>query len=296
MPTNAVQRGILYMAVYSVLQALTWGLVRYLGEDMSTASIFFFRNLIGLMTILPLFMREGPALFKTTKFALHGLRAAVAFIGGFAVFYAVAHAPLASVISITFAAPIFASLFAMMVFGEGITLHRIMVLAVGFVGVIMVLRPSFDIEFGGMVGAVIATIATAAAFLSVKRLSLTERSQTVVAYPFLLILPLSALLAYFDWTSPSWQQMPVVVLMGLGISAAQYCLVKAFSLADASAVLPIDFLRLIVAGVLGYFFFGDAIDTEVFVGAAVILAVTIYSARKEKEKAAQAAELADVKP
>ena len=291
MSISAVQRGIIYMGLYSVIQASVWGLVRHLGEDLSTATVFFFRNLVGLITILPLIMKEGLTVFKTEHFSLHAYRALIAFTGGIAVFYAVSHAPLASVISITYAAPVFASLFAMIIFGEGVTMPRVLTLVVGFIGVIIVLRPNFDIDFGGMVGAIIAAVATAVAFLIVKRLSFTERSETVVAYPFLLILPFSAVLAALDWTTPTWDHLPLLIIMGVGISASQYFMVKAFSLADASAVLPVDFLRLIVASVLGYFFFGDTMDMQVYGGATLILAVTVYSAQKEKQKAARIAVL-----
>lgn len=282
MPTIPIYRAMMFMALYGIIQSLVWGLVRYLGEDLSTATLFFFRNLVGFLTIMPLLIKTGPSMFKTQRFSLHVLRALVALIGGFAAFYAVSRAPLASVTAITYAAPIFASLFAMVVFREGLSWHRIGVLPVGFVGVLMVLRPSFDIEFAGMVGALIATVTTAIAFLAVKSLSSTERSETVVAYPFLMILPISAILAFLDWTTPTFEQMPLVVLMGVGISASQYCMVKAFALADASAVLPVDFMRLVVAAAIGVMFFGDILDAEVLVGAAIILAATVYTARREK--------------
>ncbi len=282
MTTTPIYRAMIFMALYGIIQSLVWGIVRYLGEDLSTATLFFFRNLVGFLTILPLLMKNGVGMFKTQRFPLHLLRAFVALAGGFAAFYAVSRAPLASVTAITYAAPIFASLFAMIIFREGLNWHRIAVLPVGFVGVLMVLRPSFDIEFAGMVGALIATVTTAVAFLAVKSLSSTERSETVVAYPFLMILPVSAVFAYLDWTLPSAEQVPFVVLMGLGISASQYCMVKAFSLADASAVLPIDFMRIVMAAAIGVMVFGDVLDAEVLVGAAIILSVTVYSAHREK--------------
>lgn len=285
MPSSTVHRAMMFMALYGIVQSLVWGVVRYLGTDLSTATLFFFRNLIGFLTIVPLLWKTGPSMFKTDRFGLHALRALVAFTGGLAAFYAVSRAPLASVTAITYAAPIFASLFAMIFFREGLTWHRILVLPVGFIGVLMVLRPSFDIEFAGMVGAVIATVTTAIAFLTVKSLSATERSETVVAYPFLMILPVSALIAYFDWTTPTVAQLPLVLLMGAGISLSQYCMVKAFALADASAVLPVDFMRIVVAATIGILFFGDLLDVEVLLGAAIILGVTIYSAGNERRDA-----------
>jgi drug/metabolite transporter (DMT)-like permease len=284
-----LMQGMYAMALYAVIQSLVWALVRYLSDDLSTATLFFFRNLIGFATAVPFLIKGGFSLFRTSCFQLHALRAFVALTGGFAVFYAVAHAPLATVVAITYTAPIFASLFAMIVYSEGITLLRIGVLVVGFFGTMMVLRPSFDAEILGLVGAVIAAVTTAAAFLLVKKLSRTERTETITAYPFLLILPISAVLAALDWTMPSLVDLPLLVLMGIGISAGQYFMARAFGKADASAVLPIDFLRLLVAAFVGVAAFSDTFDMWVIVGALVILAATIYGARAERRYSLQAA-------
>ncbi|MFC3051600.1 DMT family transporter [Kordiimonas pumila] len=291
MAASQIQRGMFYMAIYTVLQSLVWGIVRYVGDDLSTATLFFFRNLIGFCTIIPLFMKQGPALFKTDKLRFHLLRAAFAFIGGFSVFFAVAHAPLASVVAMTYAAPVFAGVFAMVVFKEGVTLRRIVALGIGFIGVLIVLKPSFEMEVAGMIAAIIATITTAGAFLVVKKLSGTERSETVVAYPFVLILPFSALYAVTDWTSPTGIEWLLVLFIGLGTAISQFYMVKAFAAADASAVLPIDFLRLVVAAILGIALFGDVFDVQVVLGAAVILSVTVYTARREKRAERLKAEL-----
>jgi len=290
MPENTIYRSLYAMALYAVIQSLVWALVRHLGDNMSTATLFFFRNLVGLATAVPLLMNGGFGLFKTQRFSLHLLRASAAFTGGLAVFYAVAHVPLATVVAITYTAPIFASLFAMVVFREGITLARISILIVGFLGTMMVLRPSFDVETGGLVGAVIAAVATAVAFLTVKHLSSTERSGTIVAYPFLLILPVSTILALLDWTMPTLADIPLLIVMGIGISAGQYFMARAFALADASVVLPVDFLRLLVAAFVGALAFGDVIDSWVLAGAAVILAATVYGAKKERAAATLAAD------
>jgi len=271
---------IVYMSLYAITQSLVWGLVRYLAEDLSTATLFFFRNLIGLFTIIPLLLSHGVNLFCTQHFSLHFLRALAAFVGGLSIFYAVAHMSLAGVVAITFSAPLFASIGAALLFKEKLTSVRIISLLVGFIGVLIVLRPTLTEQIDGIIAANAAAIMTAIAFLAVKKLSTLEESNTVVAYPFLLILPFSALLAYFDWSTPTLTDIPLLLLMGLGISAAQYAMVKAFSLADMSAVLPFDFLRLIVAIIIGTLFFGDVIDSWVLIGGVLILTSSFYLAKK----------------
>jgi len=271
------------MALYATIQSIVWGIVRHLAEDLSTSTLFFFRNFIGFLTIIPLISKNGLKVFHTKNIKLHLLRAFAAFGGGISIFYAVAHAPLATVVAITFAAPIFASLFAIYSFGEVINRAQLISIFFGFLGVMIVLRPSLEIETSGLLAAVIAAIMTAIAFLTVKKLSYSENSSTVIAYPFLLILPISILMAYIDWTAPEIKHFPLLLLMGIGISAAQYCMVKAFSLADASAVLPFDYLRLLGAIIIGSFFFNDVVDTWVVVGASIILLSSLYVAKVGKK-------------
>lgn len=272
------------MALYATIQSVVWGMVRHLGEDLSTTTLYFFRNLIGFISILPVLSKSGLKVFHTTNIRLHLLRALAAFLGGLSIFYAVSHAPLATVVAITFAAPILASVFSVHFFGETMSKAKVVSLMVGFLGVIIILRPSLEIETTGLISSILAAIMTAIAFITVKKLSHTENSSTIIAYPFLLILPLSTVMVFADWTPPSWEHMPLLLMMGLGISAAQYCMVKAFSLADASAVLPFDFLRLLVATFIGSFFFSDVIDFWVMVGGALILTSSIYVARSGKSK------------
>ena len=271
------------MALYAIIQSIVWGIVRHLAEDLSTPTLYFFRNFIGFLTIVPLISKKGLTVFKTEHFKLHLLRALAAFLGGLSIFYAVANAPLATVVAITFAAPIFASLFSIYLFGEAMNKTKGISLVTSFIGVLFILRPNLDIETDGLVAAIVASIATAIAFLTVKKLAHVENAASVIAYPFLLILPLSMLLALLDWTQPKMADIPLLLTMVIGISAAQYCMVKAFSLADASAVLPFDFLRLLVATFVGSFFFDDLVDTWIVVGASLILTSSLYIAKKGKQ-------------
>jgi len=273
------------MVLYATLQSIVWAMVRSLGEDLSTSTLFFFRNFIGLLTLIPLIATNRLKVFHTKNIKLHLLRAFATFCGGMSIFYAVAHAPLATVVAITFAAPIFTSLFAFYIFREVMNKAQAYSTIFGFLGVIIVLRPSFEqVETSGLLSAMLGAIMTAVAFLTVKKLSYSEPSSTVIAYPFLLILPLSILMAYVDWTPPEIEHIPLLVLMGLGISAAQYCMVKAFSLADASAVLPFDYLRLLVAIIIGSFFFNDVIDFWVVIGASIILFSSLCVAKAGKQQ------------
>ncbi|MGD8325433.1 MAG: DMT family transporter [Sphingomonadales bacterium] len=280
--SSSLRLGISFMAAYAVLQALIWAIVRGLGNELSTETLFFFRNLIGVITLSPMLFKHGRGLFETQRFMTHFWRALASGAGALTLYYAVEHAPLGTVVAITFAAPIFASLVAILFYKEPATVAKLFALGLGFMGASFVARPSMAGDLSGIVAAFIGAIATAAAFLLVKTLATTEKAPTVVALPFFILLPISAIIAAFNWTTPEVHHILPLLGIGVGFSAVQYAMAKAFHYAEASAVLPIDYLRLIAASAIGTLYFGDAINAWVFAGALLILSASVITVRQKR--------------
>lgn len=287
MSSSPLRLGISYMAAYAVLQAVIWAIVRALGSELSTETLFFFRNFVGVITLSPLLFKYGPGLFKTQRFFAHFWRALASGVGALALYYAVNHAPLGTVVAITFAAPVFAVLVALIFYKEQVTIPKLIALGLGFGGAALVARPSLDGDVSGVIAAFIGAIATAAAFLLVKALSGTERAPSVVALPFFILLPISAVVAAFNWTPPQGEHLLPLLGIGAGFSAAQYAMTKAFHHAEASAVLPMDYLRLIAASFIGTLYFGDEINAWVFAGALLILSASVITARQKRPQPSQ---------
>lgn len=270
MNINNVQKAIFYMAIYAIAHSIMLATVRFLSEELSTSTLLFFRDFVALVFVLPLIIKQKIKLFETKQLRLHILRATAAFIGGLATFYSLSSIPLTLVVSITFSAPIFASIFAYMVLNESITKAKCISLFLGGIGVLILLRPAMTSDFTGVLTAFLAAIMTAVAFITVKKLSMTEEPNSVMVFPFILLLPLSAVMAMLNWTAPSLTQLPFLLLIGVGICVSQYCMVKAFSLAQASSLLPVDFIKLIMATTIGTIYFGDKIDEWSIAGGMII--------------------------
>lgn len=268
------------MAGYAILHSLVLTLVRYLSHDLSIGTLLFFRNLFASITILPL-LYNRLTLFKTSNLSLHLLRAFAAFVGGYATFYALSSIPLSLVVAIAFTAPIFASLYAFSMLNETMTKQRVISLLLGLAGTLIILRPNVSLAPIGIVAAVLASIMTATAFITVKKLSKLDDPITVMAFPFVLLLPISAIVAFVDWTPPSLGQLPILLLIAPGLTLSQYFMVKAFSHAQASHILPVDFVKLIVTSVTGVFLFNEKIDTWIISGGAVILLGAVLSLAKK---------------
>ena len=274
-------RAAAWMVLASVSFAGLWGLIRLGSASFHPFALVFYRNLFGIIVLTPMLLRLGSSLLETQRIKLHGARATSGVIATFGTFYAVANAPMADAMAINYGAPLFATIGAVLFLGERIRLRRIMALLIGFLGVLIVLRPGHLPFTPGIAAAVIAAIATAFSVIAMKRLSGTEDGRAVVAYSFLLMLPPSALIAAPFLRLPTLPELALLMGMGVLATLGQTAAVRAFKLAEATAVLPYDFIRfglVIAIAVLG---FGEPFDLMTLLGGSLILLSTVYMAHRE---------------
>ena len=268
------------MIVACIGFACMWGLIRVASADLHPFAIVFWRNLFGTVALLPL-LAAKPEILATKRLSTHVRRAGSGVVATFATFYAVANAPLATALAINYAAPLFATLAAALFLGERIRARRILALVVGFAGVMIVLRPG-QLPFTlGIGAAVVSAISTAFSLIAIKQLVGTDDPRTVAAYSFLLMLPVSALVALPFWTWPSGWTWLQLFLIGAIAVVAQTATSRAFRIADATAVMPYDFVRFGLVMMIGIAVFNEPLDALTLVGGAVILGSTIYLAYRE---------------
>ena len=274
-------RGPLFM----VLAALGWAvmtlLVRMLSADFSTFELLFFRNVVGIAVIVPLVLRTGLGALRTQRLGLHTLRTLLAYLGMLGLFYGIAHIPLSDVVALSFTQPIFIALMAPLLLHEVVGLARWRATFVGFVGILVIVRPGFA-EIGLATFAVIgAAIIYAGSNICIKALMRTDTPLHAVAYVNVLMLPLSTVPALLAWTTPSWHD--AALLVGIGVSGAfgVYFVSRAYAAADASAVVPYDFLRLPLTAAAAYVLFDEVIDIWTWLGALVIFGSSYMLVRIE---------------
>jgi drug/metabolite transporter (DMT)-like permease len=258
-----------------------WVLIRIATETVHPFVVILFRSLFALLALAPFFWREGRSALQTSRFAMHALRGLFATIATFTIFYAVSVVPLADLVAITYAAPVFATLGAVVALGERIHLRRILSTAFGFLGVMIVLRPGVEVMTPGALIGLVGAMAIAASLLTIKTLTRTEKPQAIVAYSLLFVVPSAIVAAAFVWRLPTWQELALLAAIGLLVTMAQMALTRAFMHGEATQILPFDFVRLILASLFGIFLFGEPVDIWTWVGGAVILTSTIYTAYRE---------------
>ena len=282
---------VILMGTAAALTAAQNTLIRFLGDSgIHPFEIAFFRCVFGLLTVAPLVLwqeRAWPRTHATKLLTASGLFHFTAMI---CFFTGVTLIPLNESAALTFAGPLFATVGAALFLGETVRARRWIAIAIGFAGVLIVLRPgAVPISLGaGLV--LFANISFAGVSLLVKRMSGTERTTTVVFYQTLIVMLLTFPLAVWHWTTPTLVDLLLVATLGALCTAGWLCFTRAFALADASAILPLEFTRLPFVAVLAYLVFGEVPDKWVWIGAAVIFGSTLYIAHREHAAHRQAQE------
>ena len=261
---------------------------REISRELDTFQLMFFRSLIAMALILAFAAcsRGGFRQFATRRPGLHLTRNLSHFVGQFGWFYGVALIPLAEVIALEFTTPIWIMLLAPLLLGERLTGTRLAAGLLGFLGVLIVIRPGAGEIGPGTVAVLIAALGFAGSMMATKRLTITERPLAILFYMALIQAPISFLPAFGGLHNPTgvtWLWLLLVTLCGL---SAHYCLARAFALADAVIVAPMDFLRLPVLALVGALLYAEALDPWVFLGGGLILLGNYANLRVESRRAA----------
>jgi drug/metabolite transporter (DMT)-like permease len=255
--------------------------VRELLPSMSSVEILALRSLVSLLLVLALLPRVGAGALRTGRLGLHVMRNVLHLGGQYAWVYAIAMLPLATVFAIEFTMPVWTAVLAVLLLGERLNQGRIVMLALGMAGILIILRPGVDDVHPAMLAMLAGSFAYASMSIMTKRLSQTDTALAVVFYMAVIQFPLALLPALPTWVAPRPADIPWILLVGSGGLTAHYCLTRAVRVADASLVVPIDFLRLPLIAVVGRVFYDEGVDLLTLAGAAVIVAGTYYSLRRE---------------
>lgn len=263
--------------------------VRSLIRTLSVFDILALRNETGLLMLVvaaglhPSFRAE----LRPRPPGLHLLRNVLHFAGQYCWFYAVTVLPLATAFALEFTAPIWLALIAALLLGERITASRLGAVALGLVGVLLILRPGHDAFQPAALVMLAAAIAFAGTAATSKRLTQSAPTFTILLWMNLLQLVFNAFTA--DWLSPARieaSQLPAVLMLAIGGLGSHVCTLQAYMHGDAMVVMPLDFLRIPLIAVVGWTFYGEPLDAWVFAGAAVIIAGILWNLAAEAQTGA----------
>lgn len=255
--------------------------VKFLSTDLHGFVITFWRNFWGLFFMLPWLMRQGLGELSWPRIRMFTLRSALSLASMLCGFTSLSYLTLANATALSFTAPLFATIMAALVLGETVRRRRWSATLVGFIGVLIVLRPGVAGLGIGEILALAGAFLTALVIIVVKQMSRTEPSNAIVAYMVLLLTPMSLVVAVPFWTWPHGTDWVFVVGMGLAGTIGHVCWTRAISIADASVVVPFDYVRLVFTILIGIFAFAEHPDGYTLAGSTIIVLAGIYIARRE---------------
>lgn len=260
---------------------------RGLARDLPPGEILFLRALVGISVMLPWLVVSGRRVLATRKPMQHLLRGLVSAAAMICWFGALASLPVGDAIAIQFTLPLFLVLAAALVLGETVDAQRWIAVAVGFLGTLVIIRPGLQAVNLAVGLVLLSAVFYAGNHTFTKAMSATETGVAIAFYMNLVHLPVAGAIAAFDWVAPQWHHLGWVLTLGVCGTYAHVFLTRAFAHADASALAPLDFLRLPVSSTVAWWMFGDLSDGWTWLGAAIVFAAGLAITRREHALARQ---------
>ena len=273
-----VGRGIAYMVIAVGLFTIMDALVKWLGPSYPTMQIVFFRSLFAFVPLAIFVMRTGSLASLATKRPFgHILRSFIGLAALSSFFYAYTYMPLANVVAISFAAPLFITALSVPLLGEAVGPRRWSAVAVGFLGVIIMVRPDAGLFDRVVLIALAGSVFYALAMIFVRKLSKTETSAAIVFYYSLASSVVAGAFMPVQWVTPNLEDLALLILVGLVGGVAQIFMTNAFRNAPVAVIAPFDYTTMIWAAMLGFFVWGDIPGVNVWVGVAIVTASPDFS-------------------
>ena len=246
-------------------------IVRFLSPSIHPFELAFFRSLFGFIVILPLLLRGGIDSVRTHQPRLQMLRGVVSIAAMMSWFYGLSMVPLAEATALSFTNVIFGSLAAIIFLREKMTMARGIAVFIGFVGVLVILRPGFVQMDIGVVCVLFSALCWGCSVVIVKQLGRTDAAVSIVAWVGIQLSILSLPFALSVWVWPTMEEWLWLSLLGTLATIGHLCMVQGLKLTDAMTIFPLDFTRLIWASLFGLFIFSEWPDVWTFVGAGIIV-------------------------
>jgi drug/metabolite transporter (DMT)-like permease len=288
--------GIAYILVAVSLFGVMDALVKWLADSYPTVQIMFFRSLCALPPILLMVLRGAGSGGNTLGNALvmlrtrqpwgHALRSVFGCGAMLLFFYSYKFLPLAEVTAIAFAAPIFIACLSVWLLQERVGPHRWSAIVVGFLGMLVIVRPGAGLLESAALIVVGATLLYALAIIQIRKLSRSEPSTTIAFWFTAFCTAITGLILPFFWVTPAPADLLLLVAVGLIGGAAQLCMTRAYGLAPAAVVAPFDYVHLLWAVVIGWYVWGDFPDLATWIGSAIVIASGLYILYRETVKRA----------
>ena len=277
---------VLFMVLSGIFATTMHCLIRFATEDSHPFEVAFFRTIFVLLIFLPVVIKNGIASLKSNNVKMQSYRAVVGSIAMLCMFYGLSITELAKATALMFTVPIFATILAIFFLKEIVGIRQWIAMLVGFSGAIIVLRPDIELGFGPLL-ILCASMMWSASMLMAKKLTQTDTTVSITFWQAAGLIPATFILAMQVWEWPTLQQLIMFLFIAVAGTLVHWFLNEALKRADITALLPLDYLRLIWSVSLGFIFFNEIPHIGLWLGAALILGASTYIGIRQAKKKEQ---------
>ncbi len=264
--------------------ALMVALIKLAGQRLPVTQILFVRQLGMTLMLVPVLARTFPASLKTAHLPLQGARIVLALIAMMTGFTAVVNMPLADATAIAFAKSFFVTIFAVFILKETVGVYRWSAVFVGFIGVLVMVRPGTE---GFSIYGVMAIVGAASAGLVmviIRKLTRIDPPSTILAYQAIGVGLIMAIPAFLQWITPTPVEWLLLASIAVVSYFAQKANILAYTYGEASLLASLDYVRLLYATLFGWFLFTELPSMSTWIGAGIIVVASIYTVHRERRR------------
>ena len=278
---------ILFMVLSGIFATSMHCLIRFATEENHPFEVAFFRTIFVLLIFLPFVVKNGFKTLKPNNIKLQSYRAIIGSVAMLCMFYGLSITELAKATALMFTVPIFATILAIIFLKEVVGIRRWSAMFVGFFGALIVLRPDIELGFGPLL-ILCGSLMWSSSVLMAKKLTQTDSTLSITFWQAAGLIPATFVLATQVWKWPNLNQLFMFLLIAIAGTLTHWFLNEALKRAEISALLPLDYLRLIWSVSLGFIFFNEIPPAGLWLGAALILGASTYigvrQVKKKKEE------------
>ena len=278
---------VLFMVLSGIFATSMHCLIRFATEENHPFEVAFFRTIFVLLIFLPFVVKNGFKTLKPNNVKLQSYRAIIGSVAMLCMFYGLSITELAKATALMFTVPIFATILAIIFLKEVVGIRRWNAMLIGFFGALIVLRPDIELGFGPLL-ILCGSLMWSSSVLMAKKLTQTDSTLSITFWQAAGLIPATFILATQVWQWPNLDQLIMFLLIAIAGTLTHWFLNEALKRAEISALLPLDYLRLIWSVSLGLIFFNEIPPAGLWFGAALILGASTYigvrQAKKKKDE------------
>lgn len=279
MPKNLFAILLIFVAIFF---GSTMGMLMKLAQNnLNVYTAGFLRFFLGLIIITPYILKTKFKVYKTKNLKIHLIRSGLNFPAMLIGFAALTLVPLEKISALSFIVPFIVTILAVVFLKERIRLYRISALIIGFIGMLIILRPGIIDVSVGIQMSLLSSLFWAVVIILTKKLTKNDSAITILTYQYTIMTVLSFLTVIFFWQNPSFISLIYLSLAALSGTITHIALNHAFKLVDVSMTQPFSFFGLIIASLYGYLIFDEKPDIYTWLGALVIfIGITLITIRE----------------